>query len=125
MIYSSIMRAFTGEWLVGKIIDHRAVPLSGMEECDRACEILNRRHGDVVGTELRAAIDRSGLDISLCRGCGKVVVCIPDGLSNMCEACACKETEASNPAGDRPSVARSESSGLVGCEPATGEKPCI
>lgn len=123
MIYSSIMRAFTGEWLVGKIIDHRAVPLSGMEECDRACEILNRRHGDVVGTELRAAIDRSGLDISLCRGCGKVVVCIPDGLSNMCEACACKETEASNPRVDLAGASPAQVQRVVGCEPSNGAIP--
>jgi hypothetical protein len=34
------------------------------------------------------AIERSGLDISECRNCGKMVVCIPDGLSNWCEKCA-------------------------------------
>lgn len=42
---------------------------------------------------LSDAIERSGLDISLCRGCGKLVVCIPDGLSNICEACAEKESK--------------------------------
>lgn len=39
----------------------------------------------------REAIKRSGLDMSLCRSCNALVVCIPDGLSNWCEACAEKE----------------------------------
>lgn len=37
------------------------------------------------------AIERSGLDISECRICNSLVVCIPDGMSNICEACAKKE----------------------------------
>lgn len=48
---------------------------------------------DQTERELSDAIERSGLDISLCRGCGKLVVCIPDGLSNICEACAEKESK--------------------------------
>ena len=39
---------------------------------------------------LRAAIERSGLDITCCRICGEPVVSIPDGLP-MCEACAERE----------------------------------
>ena len=39
---------------------------------------------------LRAAIERSGLDITCCRICGEMVVSIPDGLP-MCEACAERE----------------------------------
>lgn len=41
--------------------------------------------------ELLDAIYRSGLDVSLCRNCSKLVVCLPDGLSNWCEECAIKE----------------------------------
>lgn len=41
--------------------------------------------------ELWQAIVRGGLDLSLCRTCSKPVVCLPDGLSNLCEECA--ETE--------------------------------
>ena len=37
--------------------------------------------------ELTEAIDRGGFDLSLCGRCGKLVVCIPDGLP-MCEGCA-------------------------------------
>jgi hypothetical protein len=48
---------------------------------------------DQTERELADAIERSGLDISLCRCCGKLVVCIPDGLSNICEACAEKESK--------------------------------
>lgn len=40
---------------------------------------------------LRAAIDRSGFDLSPCGVCGEPVVCIPDGLP-MCEPCARKES---------------------------------
>ena len=39
---------------------------------------------------LRAAIERSGLDLTCCRICGEPVVSIPDGLP-ACEACAMKE----------------------------------
>ncbi len=37
---------------------------------------------------LAAALARSGLDRSLCRCCGKLVFCIPDGLSNFCVPCS-------------------------------------
>jgi hypothetical protein len=37
--------------------------------------------------ELWQAIVRGGFDLSLCRTCSKPVVCLPDGLSNVCEAC--------------------------------------
>ena len=39
---------------------------------------------------LRAAIERSGLDLTCCRICGEMVVSIPDGLP-MCEVCAERE----------------------------------
>lgn len=31
--------------------------------------------------------DRSGMDLSCCRQCGKTVICIPDGLA-LCKQCA-------------------------------------
>ena len=39
------------------------------------------------------ALERSCMDMSLCRRCGKPVICLPDGLSNICEACAEKDTK--------------------------------
>lgn len=41
---------------------------------------------------LERAIECSGYDLSMCKGCGKPVVCIPDGLP-FCEGCAAKEAE--------------------------------
>lgn len=41
-------------------------------------------------TLLEAAIERSGMDVSPCRTCGEAVVCVPDGMSSMCEKCADK-----------------------------------
>lgn len=46
------------------------------------------RFQDNTESILYDAIERSGLDISECRHCGKLVVCLPDGLSNICEPCA-------------------------------------
>ena len=37
--------------------------------------------------ELRAAIDRSGMDISPCASCGLPVICLPDGLGSFCVEC--------------------------------------
>ncbi len=39
--------------------------------------------------ELRASIERSGLELCCCMGCGESFVCVPDGLV-LCEACAAK-----------------------------------
>ncbi len=65
--------------------------------------LIEQMHGDISDqlaefqdrTEkiLMDAIERSGLDISECRHCNKLVVCIPDGLSNVCEACAEKDAK--------------------------------
>jgi hypothetical protein len=41
---------------------------------------------------LATTLARSGLDRSLCRCCGKLVFCIPDGLSNFCVPCSEAET---------------------------------
>jgi hypothetical protein len=63
---------------------------------EKCMEVINdelMHMQDQTERELADAIERSGLDISLCRGCGKLVVCIPDGLSNICEACAEKESK--------------------------------
>lgn len=43
-----------------------------------------------IGDALQAAIERSGLDVSLCMTCGEPVVCLPDGVQ-MCESCWRKE----------------------------------
>lgn len=68
---------------------------SRIERINEKCmEVINdelMHMQDQTERELADAIERSGLDISLCRGCGELVVCIPDGLSNICEACAEKE----------------------------------
>lgn len=47
--------------------------------------------------ELLDAIERSGLDVSLCQCCSRMVVCLPDGMSNWCEACAAKEAAGGDP----------------------------
>lgn len=39
---------------------------------------------------LQTAIFDGGFDLSPCRVCGKVIVCIPDGVP-VCETCAAKE----------------------------------
>lgn len=41
---------------------------------------------------LWGAIERSGMDLSPCSICNKLVVCIPDGLP-ICEPCAVKESK--------------------------------
>jgi len=41
--------------------------------------------------DYKAAIDRGGWDISTCRDCNELVVCLPDGFP-MCESCATKAT---------------------------------
>jgi len=54
--------------------------------------------------ELRAAICRSGLDITTCRLCGLPVVAIPDGLA-ACEPCATKEADEQSADDDKPITA--------------------
>ena len=36
---------------------------------------------------LYGAITRSGMDLSPCKSCGELVICIPDGLA-LCKDCA-------------------------------------
>lgn len=64
------MRALSRS-LEGDVWEH---PVTAVEDCEAAAELLD-------------AIDRSGLDVSLCMECGAPVVCIPDGMP-MCEPCA-------------------------------------
>jgi hypothetical protein len=44
--------------------------------------------------EMDSALARSGYDISPCRDCGAPVVCLPDGLSAMCETCVQEHPQA-------------------------------
>jgi hypothetical protein len=53
---------------------------------------LMREAWKLMDFELRAALDRSGYDLSCCMDCGKPVFCIPDGQP-MCEQCAKTEGE--------------------------------
>lgn len=39
---------------------------------------------------IEGAVNRSGFDVSPCRGCGEAVVCLPDGMP-FCEACGVEE----------------------------------
>lgn len=78
--------------------------------------VARQMHADLV-----VAIARSGLDRSLCRCCGKLVLCIPDGLSNMCEPCA--EREASNAKADLAPASGAQVQRLVGRISESGEKP--
>jgi hypothetical protein len=50
-----------------------------------------------VASQLSAAFNRSGLDISPCKGCGLDVICIPDGLP-FCEKCGSASDRISAPA---------------------------
>ena len=43
------------------------------------------------------ALERSCMDMSLCRRCGKPVICLPDGLSNVCDPCSEMENALSLP----------------------------
>ena len=38
-------------------------------------------------------VKRSGLDMSPCKSCGEMIICIPDGMP-MCQMCAAKGGEA-------------------------------
>jgi hypothetical protein len=38
--------------------------------------------------DMDQALERSCMDMSLCRHCGKPVICLPDGLSNVCDPCS-------------------------------------
>ena len=40
---------------------------------------------------LKATMDRGGIDISPCGGCGLPTACLPEGFAPLCEACALKE----------------------------------
>ena len=59
------------------------------------CETLQ---GNIIDQEIKHQIrlaellDRSGMDLSCCRQCGKAVICIPDGLA-LCKHCAEKAGE--------------------------------
>ena len=45
------------------------------------------QHGDLYSPhKLTEMVNRSGLDVSPCRLCGKPVICLPDGLA-CCKAC--------------------------------------
>ncbi len=72
--------------------------------CDGECEIEESKivlwsdmpwpsiHGEskapaFSAPELWQAIVRGGFDLSPCQTCGKPVVCLPDGMSNICEGC--------------------------------------
>jgi hypothetical protein len=54
-------------------------PQTIVKPCQR-CE-------DVYQNRIRDLLDRSGLDVSPCRLCGKPVICLPDGLA-CCKPCA-------------------------------------
>jgi hypothetical protein len=87
---------------VHKYLDDRGVPHDPMAErtAKTGCRISARldwlfdahAEGQRIATSPQRAIDRSGLDISPCKGCSCAVVCIPDGLP-FCEACATKESQ--------------------------------
>jgi hypothetical protein len=68
---------------------HRAMIERIHDEASDALEEMQ----DATERILLNAIDRSGLDISECRHCNQLVVCIPDGMSNICEACAEQEAK--------------------------------
>ena len=46
--------------------------------------------GTMTPQEMWEAIERSGMDLTLCANCYKPVVTIPDGLACWCESCADK-----------------------------------
>jgi len=66
------------------LLDEKAV----QEQADLALA----RAVDVDLATLAKLLDRSGLDMSPCRLCGKPVICIPDGIP-MCVTCAKQEAE--------------------------------
>ena len=76
------------EAITGAILRARGFDTDEFEELSE--------HDVIDGYELPVTqlLDRSGMDISPCRGCGLPVVCIPDGLSSMCELCAAQDHEA-------------------------------
>jgi hypothetical protein len=62
------------------------------------CERCKELRGVIVDqeimhqTRLTELLDRSGMDLSPCKSCGGLVVCIPDGLA-LCKRCAEKAGE--------------------------------
>jgi hypothetical protein len=66
------------------------------EFIDRVIADANKALGEGLLKEymqqLTELLDRSGMDLSPCRKCGKTVICIPDGLA-LCKDCAEKAGE--------------------------------
>ena len=56
-----------------------------MNQADRM-ELFDVENQDLPNpfVELMEAIERSGFDVSPCRGCGEPIVCLPDGLPFCC-----------------------------------------
>ena len=63
---------------------------TGIPEGERGIEEKLEEAVDVA-VALRRAIDLGGWDMSPCRGCGELVVCLPDGMP-YCEPCAEKDS---------------------------------
>lgn len=58
-------------------------------EIKKLNDIIDELRGENANMQsgFEAMIKRSGLDVSPCKDCGEVVVCIPDGLP-LCKSCA-------------------------------------
>jgi hypothetical protein len=62
------------------------------------CERCKELRGVIVDqeiihqTRLTELLDRSGMDLSPCKSCGELVICIPDGLA-LCKDCVEKAGE--------------------------------
>lgn len=86
------------QWLVGMAMQGLVQRMDGARTV--SCEEMERMAGDYADaamaaagvdreSELQAALDRSGFDLSPCFQCGELVVCLPDGMP-CCEPCAAK-----------------------------------
>jgi len=88
-----IMQLLNAETRPVQFLHARIVELQSMEDAE-----LDRLRSENTG--LREAIDRGGLDISLCDNCGLAVVCFPDGMP-LCDPCGEKLTAEAAKEADR------------------------
>ena len=72
------------EWMqdVGFVVSRLDTALA---QLGKVKAVLALAQGQLVG--LNDALKRSGYDVSPCRECGEPVVCLPDGLSGVCDPC--------------------------------------
>lgn len=87
--YVAANRLLLGQYRVQ--VSGKDAALMAKDRYEVAVALIEQRGGLDQLRDYKAAIDRGGWDISTCRDCNELVVCLPDGFP-MCESCATKAT---------------------------------